>query len=68
MTIGTNRIPMEIKYRRDTPGASDLKGIESFCRKPAYAAPFGLIITQTAEGELGDHAIAIPASALLLLR
>lgn len=68
MTIGTNRIPMEIKYRRDMPGASDLKGIESFCRKPAYAAPFGLIITQTAEGELGDYAIAIPASTLLLLR
>lgn len=68
LTIGTTRIPMEIKYRRDRPGVSNSKGIESFCRKPAYAAKFGLIITQTAEGEIGDHAIAIPASTLLLLR
>ena len=68
MTIGIARIPMEIKYRRDKPGASDLKGIESFCEKPAYAAQFGLIITQNTEGEIGDHTIAIPASTLFLLR
>ncbi len=68
MTIGTSRIPMEIKYRRGKPSASDLNGIETFCKKPAYSAKFGLVITQTTEGELGDHAIAIPASTLLLLR
>jgi predicted AAA+ superfamily ATPase len=68
LTIGTSRIPLEVKYRRDKPAKSDLRGIESFCGKPAYAADFGLIVTQIAEGPLGDHAIAVPASTFLLLR
>lgn len=68
LTIGTNRIPLEVKYRSRTPGKSEIAGIESFCAKPAYAAPFGLIITQTAEGPIGDAALAIPASTFLLLK
>lgn len=68
LTIGTNRIPMEIKYRRDNPTVANRSGIEAFCKKPAYAASFGLMITQGTEGELTDHILAVPASTLLLLR
>ncbi len=68
LTIGTNRIPVEVKYRRDKPDKAALTGIESFCGKPAYAAPFGIIVTQTSEGPVGDKAIAVPASTFLLLR
>jgi predicted AAA+ superfamily ATPase len=68
LTIGTSRIPLEVKYRRDKPAKSDLAGIESFCGKPAYSADFGLIVTQIVEGPIGDHAIAVPASTFLLLR
>ncbi len=68
LTIGTSRIPVEVKYRRGGPEASDLKGVESFCGKPAYGAELGLIVTQTIEGPKGDCAIAVPASTFLLLR
>lgn len=68
MVVGTTRIPVEVKYRRDKPDKAALVGIESFCAKPAYAAPFGIIVTQTTEGPIGDKAIAVPASTFLLLR
>lgn len=68
LTIGTSRLPVEVKYRRGTPGRADLAGIEAFCGKPAYAANLGLVITQAAEGPIGDCAIALPASTFLLLR
>lgn len=68
LTVGMNRIPLEVKYRRSPPDGSALAGIRSFCGKPAYAAPFGIVVTQTAEGLLGDDAVAIPLSTFLLLR
>lgn len=68
LTIGTSRIPVEVKYRRGTPEKGDLAGVEAFCDKPAYAANLGLVITQTTEGPLGDFAIAVPASTFLLSR
>lgn len=68
LTIGTSRIPVEVKYRRGIPDRPALAGIDSFCSKSAYAAPFGIIVTQTAEGPIGKNAIAVPASTFLLLR
>lgn len=68
LTIGTTRIPLEVKYRQRGPSAADVKGLESFCGKKAYGAPFGLIVTQTAEGPVGDCALAVPASTFLLLK
>ncbi|NUQ52481.1 MAG: ATP-binding protein [Phycisphaerales bacterium] len=68
LTIGTGRIPVEVKYRRSKPDKAALAGIESFCGKSAYAAPFGIIVTQATEGPIGDKAIAVPASTFLLLR
>lgn len=68
LTIGTSRIPVEIKYRRGRVGDDALTGIDAFCTKAAYAAPFGLIVTQTTEGPVGENAIAIPASTFLLLK
>jgi|GEM_PF-169562 predicted AAA+ superfamily ATPase len=68
LTIGTGRIPVEVKYRHDDPIDSDLVGINAFCQKKAYAADFGLVITQSFEGSIGDNAMAIPASTFLLIR
>ncbi len=68
LTIGTARIPVEVKYRRGPVDGAALAGIRSFCGKPAYAAPFGVIVTQTTEGPVTDNAIVVPASTFLLLR
>jgi predicted AAA+ superfamily ATPase len=68
LTIGTSRIPVEVKYRRGNPDGSALAGIDSFCAKPAYAAPFGIMVTQSVEGPIGKNAIAVSASTFLLLR
>jgi predicted AAA+ superfamily ATPase len=68
LTIGTQRIPVEIKYRKVPPTTDDLAGIESFCGRPHYNAPFGIIVTQTHEGPVGLCAIAVPVASLLLVR
>lgn len=68
ITIGTNRIPIEIKYRRGKPKLSDAAGIEAFCGKPAYSANFGLMVTQDEEGPIGKNALAIPLATFLMLR
>jgi predicted AAA+ superfamily ATPase len=67
-TIGTQRIPIEIKYQHGHPSARDIAGIEAFCEKPQYSAPFGLLITQEAEGQMGKFTIALPASSFLLVQ
>lgn len=68
LTIGTQRIPVEVKYRRGGPKGDDFAGINSFCGKEHYSAPFGLVITQQTEGSIGDHTIAVPAASFLLVR
>lgn len=68
LTVGTSRIPIEVKYRRDKPNKAAIAGLESFCSKSAYAAPFGIVVTQAFEGPIGDCVIAVPASTFLLLR
>ena len=68
LTIGAKRIPIEVKYRQDGLKQRYVEGIEVFCGKPAYAAEFGIVITQTDDGPIGARALAIPASTFLLLR
>ncbi|RJP37185.1 MAG: ATP-binding protein [Phycisphaerales bacterium] len=68
LTIGIGRIPVELKYRSRPPGPTDVKPIEQFCTKPAFSGEFGLVITRSAAGPIGERAIAIPASTFLLLR
>lgn len=65
LTVGTTRIPIEIKYRRSSLGA--LGGLHSFCRQSEHAAEFGIVITQDNAGQIDDRVIAVPASAFLLL-
>ena len=68
LTIGTQRIPVEIKYRHRMPTPEDLVGVRAFCESEHYNAPFGLVVTQDKSGELDDRLISLPASALLVLR
>lgn len=68
LTIGTLRIPVEVKYRSRPPTIDQLGGIRHFLRKPAYQSAFGLVVTQTYAGLVADDILAIPASTMLLLR
>jgi predicted AAA+ superfamily ATPase len=68
LTVGVQRIPVEVKYRRQTD-ARDLAGLRAFVEKPHYNAPFGLLVTPTDEVTSDDpRMVSLPLSTLLLLR
>jgi predicted AAA+ superfamily ATPase len=69
MTIGSRRIPVEVKYRRRIDPLMDTEGLRSFIEKTVYNAPFGILITQGQSGAVQDpRIIELPLSSLLLLR
>ena len=68
LTIGLQRIPIEVKYCRGRPDGGDLAGLMSFCNQEKYNAPFGLLVTQDLSGALNEKIIALPAYALLSVR
>jgi predicted AAA+ superfamily ATPase len=68
LTIGVQRIPVEVKYRRRIR-FDDTYGLRRFIEKAAYNAPFGLLITLTDEKQNDDPRIVeMPLSTLLLLK
>lgn len=68
LTVGDQRIPVEIKYRSRIDH-QDTRGLRSFIEKSVYNAPFGLLITQTDEAYSDDpRIVTIPLSSLLLIR
>lgn len=69
MTIGTKRIPIEVKYQRSPDPVRDTQGLRSFIDKVVNNAPFGLLITQRdSEVDFGPKVLALPLSTLMLLR
>jgi len=67
VSIGMQRVPIEVKYRHGEPTKDDFAGIEAFCAKPHYNAAFGLLVTQSTEGQFGKSTIALPAASFLLV-
>ena len=69
LTVGTKRIPVEVKYRRRIDPHEDTLGLRSFLEKTVYNAPFALLVTLEDEVEIPDpRIIPISLSALLWLR
>ena len=66
LTIGDQRIPIEVKYRRQLRVA-DSRNLRAFIDKPAHRAPFGIIVTQDEQVVHDDRIVAVPLSSLLLL-
>jgi len=60
ITIGTRRIPIEVKYRRRIDG-KDLHNLQAFLDKKVYNAPFGVLVTLEDEVEIVDPRI-VPLS------
>ncbi|MGQ9574434.1 MAG: hypothetical protein ACUVUC_03885 [Thermoguttaceae bacterium] len=67
VTVGLQRIPIEIAYGRAPPKRRDYAGIEQFCRQNKYQGPFGLLLTQRTRGRLSDFTIALPAAEFLAI-
>ena len=68
LTIGEQRIPVEVKYRRHI-AHTDTFGLRSFIEKASYNAPFGLLITMLDDNASDDpRIVSLPLSTLLLLR
>jgi predicted AAA+ superfamily ATPase len=68
LTIGEQRIPVEIKYRRHIR-YEDSIGLRSFIEKAVYNAPFGILVTQTDEPATDDpRIVCISLPSLLLMR
>jgi predicted AAA+ superfamily ATPase len=73
ITIGDQKIPVEVKFSRSKSTRDDIRGLESFCSRDTNNAPFGILITQNESGlwenrgEQVDNIISIPASNIFLL-
>lgn len=69
LTVGTRRIPVELKYRRNIDFHRDTIGLRAFLERTVYNAPFGLLVTVDDGVEVRDpRIIPISLSALMWLR
>jgi predicted AAA+ superfamily ATPase len=68
LTIGTRRIPLEVKYQRRIEELRDTEGLRTFLEKSANNAPFGILVTQIPLTLRDPRIIVIPLSTLMLLR
>jgi len=68
LTVGDQRIPVEIKYRRRIDHG-DTRGLRAFIEKSVYNAPFGVLVTLADEpGSNDPRIVSLPLSSLLLMR
>jgi len=69
LTVGTRRIPLEVKYQRRIDPLGDTEGLRTFIEKSVNNAPFGLLISQTDTDAVTDpRIVCLPLSSFLLLR
>lgn len=69
LTIGTKRIPLEIRYQRRIDPLADTESLRTFLEKSVNNAPFGLLICQTDIEPIDDpRIVCLPLSSLMLLR
>lgn len=68
LTVGTQRIPVEVKYRRRIDH-EETRGLRSFIEKSHYNAPFGVLVTLLDKDATDDpRIVSLPLSSLLLMR
>ena len=68
ITVGEQRIPVEVTYRRRIDH-QDTVGLRSFMEKAHYNAPFGVLVSLTDDpGSDDPRIVSLPLSSLLLMR
>ena len=69
LTVGEQRIPLEVKYRQVIDAQRDTLGLRAFLERTVNNAPFGVLVTLEDGVEIRDpRIIALPLSSLLLMR
>jgi predicted AAA+ superfamily ATPase len=69
LTIGTKRIPLEVKYQRRIDPLMDTEGLRSFIEQSVNNAPFGILVSQTdTEIVVDPRIVCLPLSTLMMLR
>ena len=69
LTVGTHRIPVEVKYRRRIDPHEDTRGIRAFLEKTVYNAPFGILVTMDDDVPIPDpRIVSMSLSSFLWLR
>jgi len=69
LTVGTQRIPVEIKYRGRIDPRVDTEGLRAFIEKRANHATFGILVVQSDDQVVDDpRIVAVSLSTLMLLR
>lgn len=69
LTVGVQRIPIEVKYQRRVNPMQDTLGIRSFLDKSINNATFGILISQDDSATVYDpRIVTIPLSTFMLLR
>jgi hypothetical protein len=69
LTVGTQRVPIEVKYRRSIDPQADTEGLRSFIERTAYRAPFGVLVTQAdAPSVIDPRIVVVPLPSFLLIR
>jgi predicted AAA+ superfamily ATPase len=69
ITVGTRRIPVEVKYRNRIDPHQDTVGLRAFLEKTVYNASFGLLVTLHDDVQVSDpRIIPLSLSSLLWMR
>jgi len=69
LTIGTRRVPIEVKYWRRIDPVEDTRGLTAFLERSVHNASFGLLVTLEDDVPLRDPRIlTMSLSQLLWLR
>lgn len=69
LTIGYQRIPIEVKYQATVDPVRDSAALRAFIAREPNHAPFGLLVTRTdIAGPVPDGIVVLPLSSFMLLR
>lgn len=69
LTVGVQRIPIEVKYQRNIDPVRDTSGVRAFMDKTVNRASFAILVTQSDTNLVFDpRIIALPLSSLMLMR
>jgi predicted AAA+ superfamily ATPase len=68
LTLGEQRVPLEVKYRRTIDQLRDTEGLRTFLETKVYHAPFGVLVTARDMVMNDPRILAVPLSSFLLMR